>query len=463
MMASKSTKDYLSILSRRRRTIAAVVLSSITVTLLLSFLLPKYYEAKTTFYLPIFQGKQVYLAASPRDIIKTKVAIPVASDVAIQGMLQILLSKKVASEVAKIVPERSADDIRSNAHVDASGEGIYTVKFKDREAETSARVANAYPLGASRFLEDETGIGRGAQSVRLFIENQLAVFQTRADTMNLRLNDFLKDHEVIAVDKEVKKMMDLYANWKTQKFTTQLSLLENRIKMDALNEQLDLAGSDMLENLLGTNQVILDLRGKAADLEIRIAQLKQTYTEEHPEIITLRAALEETQAKLKEEATRIFESYTEPANPIVGTMKEEYINDQIKRAILFAKSDLLDTSIQNLEESFLGLSSVQYDFAKLKKESLMLGRIIASLLLKLEELKFQELQSENRFVILDEATIPAKPAFPNLVANLLISFMLSLLVAALVCLWWESRESKLRARILEEAATEDLKGVLAGE
>jgi uncharacterized protein involved in exopolysaccharide biosynthesis len=463
MMASKSTKDYLSILSRRRRTIAAVVLSSLTVTLLLSLVLPRYYESKATFYLPIYQGKQIYLAASPKEITKTKVAIPVSSDVAIQGVLQILLSRKVASEVEEIVPERTADDIQANANINVSSEGIYTLKFKDRDAETSARIANSYPLAASRFLEDETGIGRGAQSVKAFIENQLSVFQARADTTNAHLNDFLKNHEVIAVDQEVKKMMDLYATWRTQKFTTQLSLLENRIKMDALNEQMDLAGADVLENLLGTNQVILDLRGKAANLEIRIAELKQTYTEEHPEIIALRAAQQETQARLRDEVQKIFESYTESANPIVGTMKEEYINDQIKRSILLAKSDLLDSSIQNLEDSFLGLSNIQYEFAKLNKESTMLDRLITSLLLKLEELKFQELQSANRFVILDEASTPTKPAYPNLAANLLISLMLSLLAAALISLWWDSRESKQRAGILEASTAEDLKGVFIGD
>jgi uncharacterized protein involved in exopolysaccharide biosynthesis len=463
MEVGKSPGDYFSVLTRRRRTIAAIVLSALTVALLLSIVLPKYYEAKITFYLPIYQGKQVQLSGTPRQFTKSNVAIPVTNEATIRGVLQILLSRKVAANVAYFVPDRTPATIRNNANINVSSEGLFTIKVQDKDPEITASIANAYPLAASQFLEEETGIGRGAKSVREFVESQLGFLQARADTTRDLLSDFLQENEVIAVDQEINKMMNLYANLRTQRFTSQISILENQVKMDALSEQMELAGTDALENFLGTNEVVLSLRGRAANLEIRIAELRQTYTEEHPEIIALRAALEETHVTLKEEIEKIFESYTESLNPIVGQMKEDYIGLQIRKSILLSKTDILDKAVKELEDNFLNLSSVQYEFAKLKKEALMINRIHTSLALKLEELKFQELQSENKFVILDDASVPSRAAFPNLFTNMLTTLALSFLLSILICLIWESREGKAKEVVLEEMTSEDLKGVFFGE
>ncbi len=463
MEVKKSPGNYFSVITKRRRTVGALMISALTVALLLSIILPKVYESKITFYLPIYQGKQVQLSVSPKQFTKSNVAIPISGETTIQGVVQILLSMKVAGHVAELVPSTTPDKIRSNSNIQVSSEGIFSVRIQDRDPELAAEIANAFPVAASQFLEEETGVGIGTKSVRTFVEAQLAALEARADTTRDHLSDYLQEHGVIAVDQEINKMMNLYANLRTQRFTTQIQILENQVRNDALKEQMDLAGTDLLDNYLGTNEVILSLRGKAANLEIKIAELKQTYTEEHPEIIALRAAFEETQAKLKEEIENIFESYTEPINPIVGQMKEDFISLQIKKAILLSKTDTLDSAIKGLEDDFLNLSGVQYNFTKLKKEALLLGRLHSSLTLKLEELKFQELQSRNRFVILDEATTPRKPLFPNLIANLLTTLALSFLVSIFICMIWESREAKRSESVIEEMTAEDLKGVFLGE
>jgi|GEM_PF-3807905 len=463
MEAGKSPGDYFAIILRRRRTVAALVISSLTVTLLLSVILPKYYEARATFYLPVYQGKQMILFGGQRGAQRSNVAVPVSGLETIQGVVQILSSARVASRVADLVPERTPDEIKSNANINVSGEGIFVVEFQDADPEISAAVANAYPLAGSYFLEEETGIGIGAESIRTFVEEQIGHTEARADSIRGLLSDFLQRNEVIAVDRELTQMMNLYANLRTQRFTDQIAILENDVRNDALIEQMGLAGTDALDNYLGTNQVILNFRARAANLEIRIAELKQTYTEEHPEVLAVRAALAETETMLKEEIEKIFESYTESPNPIVGQMKENYIGLEIRQAILHSKTNILDRAIGDLEDSFLDLSSVQYDYAKLEKESLMLNRLITSLTLKLEELKFQELQSSNRFVILEEATVPRKPAYPNFTGNLLVSLALSLLVSVFICLIWEGKEAKLRESMLEEMTSEDLKGVFIGD
>ncbi|MFQ6102737.1 MAG: GumC family protein [Candidatus Glassbacteria bacterium] len=463
MKGIKTPSDYIDVIKRRRRTIGAIMISALTVSFLLSLLLPKHYESQVTFYLPTYQAQQVALTGKTRELVRPRVPIPISSNVTIQGILQILLSRTVAEKVASEIPGRTPEAIRTNATMDVSKEGIFKIKVRDSDPEIASRVANTYPKSASHFLETTTTIGAGAGRLKTFIEDQIERVRARTDSTEEALRHFLGDHEVISVNKEIEKLINLDANLRTQKLTTQVLMLENSVKMEALTEQMNLAGADAIEHSLGTNEVVLQLRAKAASLEIRIAELKQTYTEEHPEIIALRAALQETQDMLKKEIEKIFDSYSEPINPIVGKLKEDYIDLQIKREVLLSKNDILDTAVENLADGFQDLTQIQYDFVKLKRESLMLNRLNNSLALKLEEIKFQEQQEGARFVILDEAKVRRTPAYPKTTINLLVSLTLSLLVGILMCLIWESREARRRERVMEEMTAEDLRGVFLGE
>ncbi len=459
----KHPSDYMAILMRRRRTIGAIVISALTVTFLLSILLPSYYESKVSFYVPIFQGDQVVLTANPKNIANMKVAIPLSNDAAVKGIAQILLSQKVRQRISEIVPEREPDVIRANTTVDVSAEGIFEVSVQDRHSEIAASIANAYPVAASYFIEQESGLGYGSTGVRAFVEEQLRMAQMRSDSIKQVLDEFLAEHGVLAVDQELAKILDLDTKLRTQKLTNQISLLENDAKRQALAAQMDLAGADAIDNLIGTNQVILRLRAQIASLEIQIAEKRQTFTEEHPEIIALRAAQAQAETSLRDEIEKVFESYTEPVNPIVGKLKENYIQLQIRRAVMLAQSEIIDESVMDLESHFLDLSQVQYEFARLRQEAMVARRLGLMLSMKLEETKFQEDQNRNRFVLLDEATPSRRPKYPNLFVNLLVSFGLAFLASTFLSLIWEGRESRMRERIIEDRTEEDLEGIFYGE
>jgi uncharacterized protein involved in exopolysaccharide biosynthesis len=461
MRGEKSPRDYFFVIIDRRRTIAVIVIAAMTIAFLLSLLLPKFYETYITFYMPSYQSQQVTLAGTPKDLVKPKFPIPIFTEHTIHGMVEILLSTGIAENVAAMVPERTPDQIESNANIDVTEEGIFTIKVQDNDPEIAAKIANSYPTAASQFLETSTVMGVGAEKLKEFIGAQMVQVMARADSAEGALRDFLQLHDVISVNEGLEKLINLDATLRTQKLTTQVAMLENNVKMAALTEQMDLAGADALENLLGTNQAVLRLRAKAAAIEINIAELSQTYTEDHPEIIALRSALQETQILLKEEIEKIFNSYSESINPIVGGLKEDYIDLQIGRSVLQSKDDLLDTAVENMSTGFQNLSQIQYDYAKLKREALMLNRMYNALALKLEEVKFQELQKVAGFVVLDTAEVPLKPSYPNLYVNLLVTFALALLVGILMTLIWESRDSSRRQLIVEEMSTEDLRGVFA--
>lgn len=463
MKENSDSSGYVGIIVRRRRTIAVITISAVAVALLLSLLFPKYYVSTITFYIPTYQAQQISLAGAANELVKAKFPIPVSGDAAVGGVMQILKSITVAERVAEVVPGRDAVSVKNNASFEVSNEGIFTIKVQDSDPEIAARIANEFPPSAGQFLETTTAAGAGAQRIKEILTDEIEHVRARADSVEGELRAFLDQNEVISVDKEIGKLIDLDANLRTQKLTTQVTLLENNVKMEALTEQMNLAGNDAIENLLGTNEVVLKLRARAADLEIRIAELKQTYTEEHPEIISLRAALAETQATLKNEIEKIFDSYTEPVNPIVSGLKEEYIDLQIQRSVLQSKNDILDSALEKMELEFQNLSQIQYDFAKLKKEALMLNRMHNSLSIKLEEIKFQEQQKGPRFIILDPAEVQPDPSYPNMPINLLVSLTFSMLAGILMCLIWETRESRQRESIMEVMSEEDLKGIFAGE
>lgn len=454
-----SPSGFIDIAIRKRRVIASIIFSALTATLMFSLLVPESYEARVTFYMPIYHAHQVQMTGPTEQLTKTGFPLPSATGPMVRGVIRVLSSRTVAERVALDVPERDPATIHANSIVDVSKEGIFVVRVQDKESGVASRIANAYPAAASEYLEMTTNIGSGAHSLQEFIEHYMSQVQLRMDAVEAALTSFLHENESVSVSDEMRKLMDMEANWRTQKLITQVALLENDERKRVLSDQMNLAGQDIIENQLGSSTSIQRLRQRAADLEIRIERLRQTYTDYHPEILSLRAALQELQTLLMNEVRTTVNSHSEPLNPIVDTLKDRYIDAEVRRSILTAKSDVIESSIDGLTDRFQDLTGLQLEYVKLEREWLTLNRIFNALSLKLEEARFQEQQEGARFVILERAEFRGKPSYPSIVVNLIIFLSLSLLLCIFMFLYWKDRDAKRRAVEAEKYEAEDLRGV----
>jgi uncharacterized protein involved in exopolysaccharide biosynthesis len=138
-----------------------------------------------------------------------------------------------------------------------------------------------------------------------------------------------------------------------------------------------------------------------AELEIKLASLRSQVTAIHPEVISLQEQYEQARKGLEAELTRMIE-VTETR--IIGLSDViASLDERIRtKPVLIEQANLLD---QQLQRSF---------------------ELLGSALKQREELRVQELRGYTGAIVVDKATPPGSPVFPNLTVNVVMSVILGL-------------------------------------
>ena len=188
-----------------------------------------------------------------------------------QGMLE-RLSKRVEVESNEVGPKNQPAD-------------LYTITYTDRYQLTAYRVVDQL---LQQFLANLRGDAQEeAKQARQFLEQQIAECKERLQHLEARLADFKKRNTVLlpgATGDYVTRLQG--AKDQLDKLTDALQVAEQR--RDAIHQQL--FGEAAAETAA-------DIRG----WEAKLRELRQRFTDAHPDVIAARRTLEELKARQREE------------------------------------------------------------------------------------------------------------------------------------------------------------------
>ena len=172
----------------------------------------------------------------------------------------------------------------------------------------------------------------------------------------------------------------------------------------------------------------VSLEMKLAGLEVELAGLLTKFTPSHPEVVRLQKAVEESRRQLNDEVKRIVSSQTTALNPVHETLRQNLATLYVEERSLQRKIAEQANVIRKTEERLLRLPRLAAELAQLLRGVRHLEETSNVLAIKLEEARIQEKREIHSFVIVDRASVPRVPAYPNLLLNLLVATGLSLLV-----------------------------------
>lgn len=280
---------------------------------------------------------------------------------------------------------------------------------------------------ASMFIEENLRQReRAAQGTTSFLQGQLDDAKRSLDEQDAKLAAFKRKYMGMLPD-EMQTNLNLLSTLNTQLEAVTQAL--NRAQQDKTYTESLLAQQvstwEQMNAMKDGNAPPQDtLEQQLADLQNRMVVAEARYTSEHPDVIKLKAAMEELRKKIRERETDAgkessrkssLSPMTEPAQ--IQQLRSQLHMDQEAIRVNSAEQERLKQRI-NLFESRLQLSPVvEQEFKQLTRDHETALQLYNDLLRKKDQsamaTDLERKQQGEQFRIMDPPSLPEKPSFPN--------------------------------------------------
>jgi len=424
-MESRTLGDSLRAIYRRRLVVYVVLAAAVGVAVVLSRTLTPMYEAKATLFPPV-TGDTMRLG-TPLEVQPRGPQVPIPTEDLLRSFFGILRSQRLGEIVAGKVPQRSIGEFRRNTRFSLTKYNLFEITARDRDPRIAALAANTYAESFNELFE-EISLPAALQTTR-FIESQLAQAKEQLLVAEDRVRRFREEHETVSLPEETSELVKRVAELRAQADSWNLALEETRTKIANTESRLKAeARMQLSREVVANNPVVEQLETRLASLEVELAGLRAKFTPAHPEVLRLQRAIEESQRQLKDEVKRIVANETTELNPVHEKLRESLVSLYIEERSLQRKIVEQASVIRKNEQRMLRLPKLAAQLAELLRDARHLEETSNVLALKLEDARIQEKREIHSFVIVDRASVPQAPAYPNLLLNLVVATGLSLLV-----------------------------------
>ncbi len=294
--------DYLLTFYRHKGRITFTACLVAVVFYAVSFLLPRYYEARIS-VLPAPSSSNFNLTAMQPMLPLLGIS---ETENKAEIYLQILKSRTVGERILQRFDLKKVWQISSNekalrrlarqTSMMATREGMIVLAYEERKPELAAQIANAYIAELDRVNQEKNT--SQAHSARLYIENQLQQTEQELAQVARDLADFRLQHKTIDLEEQLKAAIAQAGELKGQIISRQVQLGILRQNMKAGNPQLQALETELqqlqgqFDQLqFGGNQSLTERKdfyvafSEAPEVELQLAELlrqvkiKETVTE----------------------------------------------------------------------------------------------------------------------------------------------------------------------------------------
>lgn len=381
--------------------------------------------------------------------------ITVTSDVdqEVAIMQRTLLSRPNLAEVARATDldleattplemDRLLTHIESSASIKAQGRNLFTVGYRDKNPVLAKAVVQAL---LTIFVETNLGQNRqDMENARSFIETQLATYQKQLREAEQRLAGFRAKHSDVLGAGDFTKQL---AQARSAQLSAKRKYEDALLRRDQLKAQLAVVPQFL--KVQTPPQVIMSRQNQESPEQQRLNEMERNldamrlrYTENHPDVLTLKAAIEKLTKQFEEKkADAAKEEGSEEGDEKAGGVPKAEIPNTLYQQLQLRISELepeLVTLRRNLAETEAEVARLQelrltapevetqlkdldrdYGVIKLKFEE-FLARREAARISQAAEATTDSVQ----FRIISPPQVPVQPASPKrklLVGGVLIA------------------------------------------
>jgi len=261
-----------------------------------------------------------------------------------------------------------------------------------------------------------------------FMRSQLEVYKKKLEQSERALKEF-KQKYIDEMPGSENVVLNNLNNYKSQLAETQLKIKEVKMEMASLRDQLAKEKEIVLkEKTIEQDPLVQNL----ALLKREYMALISKYTENHPEVKSMKKQIEELEKQVESKKGGDF-SYvgteTSSLNPTYRALYERLNSAKITYETLLTREAHLKKKVQIFEEKVKNIPAREEELARLTRDYSQNDEMYRTFLRKLEEARVSnKLAEENKgekFSVIEPVKVPVQPVSPDRFKILLISLFFS--------------------------------------
>ncbi|MFN2349111.1 MAG: XrtA system polysaccharide chain length determinant [Thioalkalivibrio sp.] len=348
-------------------------------------------------------------------------------------MTRTLLTRPNLEKVARIT------DMHLDARTDAQMDGViarlrsgisilgsdehnlYTLSYSDANPERAHAVVQAL---LTIFVESALGDTRvDSDMAQRFIDQQIAEYEQRLGAAEQRLANFRRDN-VGMLPGERGDYYQRMQQAQSQLEDARLRLREAENRRDEVQRQL--AGEEPTFGIVGgglPQAATSALDGRIQNMEQRLDEMLLSYTEQHPDVISLRRTLRNLERQKQQELALLAESRSGMAdpqldsNPVYQQMRMTLSNAEVEVSSLRVRVQEYQAQVDELQRMVDTIPNIEAELKRLDRDYSVNRENYEQLLRRRESASMSQSVEDRgeqvQFRVVDPARVPLSPSGPN--------------------------------------------------
>ncbi len=296
---------------------------------------------------------------------------------------------------------------------------LVQVSFTSPYPELAQQIANAHVSHyIRRSLQAKFELTGEA---RRFLEAEIDRVQNDLLKAERALNEFRRVNRVVSLDEKENAVVERLSD-----LARRLTEAEaDRIAAESQYRLVQNREYELLPEVL-QNSLIQSLKGEVSRIEIRHAELRETFLEKSPQLAEVTSQLRQARARLDREIARV-----------VGGVESVYLAAK-------AKEDSLRAEFERQQDTVLNLKEISGQYIKLDQTVNTTRNLYNTLLTRLQETEVVKGSQLSNASVMDAAELPGWPVEPNVPMSLMFATVLGLVVGVGLTLVLENVDTSFK-------------------
>jgi len=291
-------------------------------------------------------------------------------------------------------------------HIDRlSNTRLLSVLVEDTDPRASYELANA--VAETYILYDSEVRLANSRTIMNWLNNQLYEMRKNVEKAEREFSAFKEKENLYSIEGVRKVGAQKIEEMNTSYLQTRSQRMEVEAKIEELQKYIQRSRGESVENIPAflKSQVLETLFGDLLKAEVSYRKLRGVYKEKHPEIIKLTSEIQGLKSK------------------IVQQIQKSLDNARAERAVLLAREKALEDARDRYEGDAIKTNRKEMEYSILEREVDSSREIYNTLLSRIKETNVLGGITSTNLRLAVRATMPVRPARPNLPFNMLIGLL----------------------------------------